>query len=369
MADPLLVLDGVRKVFPGGIVGLDTIGLAVEAGEFLSLLGPSGCGKTTTLRVVAGFEQPTAGSVRLDGRDITPLRPYDRPVNTVFQDYALFPHMNVAENVEFGLSLRRVPAAERRSRVAAALDMVGLADKLKARVTELSGGQRQRVGLARAIVCEPRVLLLDEPLSALDAHLREQMQVELKGLQARLGTTFVMVTHDQTEAMAISDRIVVMNRGRIEQTASPAELYDRPRTRFVARFIGTMNLLPARFLGEGNGMLDFEAGGLRLAAAADEGAPNGGRALAPGDSASLGLRPEDVVLAAPGEDGVPARVGSVVFHGKTLRLHAEIGPGLPLVIDAPRQGATTSCRPGDVLPVRLRPGATCVLLPHEQDDG
>ncbi|RVA69098.1 ATP-binding cassette domain-containing protein, partial [Mesorhizobium sp. M7A.F.Ca.AU.001.01.1.1] len=224
--DPLVRLQAVSKIFPGGIVGLDAVDLDIISGEFITLLGPSGCGKTTSLRVIAGFESPSSGKVLLDGRDITALRPFDRPVNTVFQDYALFPHMNVAENVGFGLSLRKLSGAEQAKRTGEALDMVGLADKLGARVSELSGGQRQRVALARAIVCEPRVLLLDEPLSALDAHLREQMQVELKRLQSRLGTTFVMVTHDQTEALSISDRIVVMNKGRIEQIAPPATLYD-----------------------------------------------------------------------------------------------------------------------------------------------
>ena len=247
--DPLVRLEAVSKIFAGDIVGLDAVDLDIVRGEFLTLLGPSGCGKTTSLRVIAGFESPSNGRVLLEGRDITALRPFDRPVNTVFQDYALFPHMNVAENVGFGLSLRKLSGAEQKQRVAAALDMVGLADKLGARVSELSGGQRQRVALARAIVCEPRVLLLDEPLSALDAHLREQMQVELKRLQSRLGTTFVMVTHDQTEALSVSDRIVVMNNGRIEQIASPSTLYDRPATTFVASFIGTMNLLESRFVG------------------------------------------------------------------------------------------------------------------------
>ena len=202
--DALVRLDAVSKIFPGGIVGLDAVDLDIARGEFLTLLGPSGCGKTTSLRVIAGFESPSSGKVLLEGRDITALRPFDRPVNTVFQDYALFPHMNVAENVGFGLSLRKLSGTEQAKRVGEALDMVGLGDKIGARVSELSGGQRQRVALARAIVCEPRVLLLDEPLSALDAHLREQMQVELKRLQSRLGTTFVMVTHDQTEALSIS---------------------------------------------------------------------------------------------------------------------------------------------------------------------
>ena len=265
----LLRLEAVSKRFPGGVVGLDAIDLDVVPGEFLSLLGPSGCGKTTSLRVMAGFETPTAGRVLLDGKDITALRPFDRPVNTVFQDYALFPHMNVAENVGFGLSLRKIPAADQRKRVAEALDMVGLGEKISARVSELSGGQRQRVALARAIVCEPRILLLDEPLSALDAHLREHMQMELKRLQASLGMTFVMVTHDQTEAMSISNRIVVMNKGRIEQVASPATLYDRPATKFVAGFIGTMNLLESRFARRDGTVLRYVSGDLPLELAID----------------------------------------------------------------------------------------------------
>ena len=358
MPEPLLRLAAVRKEFPGGVVGLDSIDIDIEPGEFLSLLGPSGCGKTTTLRVIAGFESPTSGEVKLDGRDITPLRPYDRPVNTVFQDYALFPHMNVSENIDFGLSLRKMPAADRRKRVAAALDMVGLADKVNARVSDLSGGQRQRVGLARAIVCEPRVLLLDEPLSALDAHLREQMQVELKRLQSSLGTTFVMVTHDQTEAMSISDRIVVMNKGRIEQIASPAELYDRPQTRFVAGFIGTMNLLPARFTGMADNQLRFEADGLQIAIANEGMAPP-----QPGEIVTIGVRPEDLVVSDAGPETTLARVTSVVFHGKALRLHAEIGTGTRIVIDMPRQGENSACRPGTIVNIGLRPGASCPLLP------
>jgi spermidine/putrescine transport system ATP-binding protein len=357
MPEPLLTLSGIRKQFAGGVIGLDTIDLDIQPGEFLSLLGPSGCGKTTTLRVIAGFESPTAGTVRLDGRDITSLRPFDRPVNTVFQDYALFPHMDVADNIGFGLSLKRVASAERRKRVEAALEMVGLSDKIGARISELSGGQRQRVGLARAIVCEPRVLLLDEPLSALDAHLREQMQVELKRLQSRLRTTFVMVTHDQTEAMSISDRIVVMNKGKIEQIASPAELYDHPKTRFVASFIGTMNLLSARCTGAAGDSLGFDADGLRVTVA---GSTTSGPQR--GELATVGVRPEDVVISDAGDATVPARVGSVVFHGKTLRVHAEIGTGTSVVIDLPRQGAIAACRPGDVLHVSVRPGAVCPLL-------
>jgi spermidine/putrescine transport system ATP-binding protein len=354
--DPLLRLEGVSKVFPGGIVGLDAVDLDISQGEFLSLLGPSGCGKTTSLRVVAGFEQPSAGRVLLDGRDITGLRPYDRPVNTVFQDYALFPHMDVAENVGFGLSLRRLGSAETGRKVRAALDLVGLADKIEARVSALSGGQRQRVALARAIVCEPRVLLLDEPLSALDAHLREQMQVELKRLQAQLGTTFIMVTHDQTEALSISDRIVVMNRGRIEQIASPAELYDTPATRFVASFIGTMNVLECRLVERRPGAVVAAAGPLSfeaVASAADT-APGGG-------DVTIGIRPEDVLID-PG--GAPARVVGTVFHGRILRTHAELPDGTALTIDTPRSELSASHLAGETIHLRIRPRSARMLRPN-----
>jgi spermidine/putrescine transport system ATP-binding protein len=357
MPENVLRLKAVRKEFAGGVIGLDSIDLDISAGEFLTLLGPSGCGKTTTLRVIAGFEQPTSGEVLLDNKDITALRAYDRPVNTVFQDYALFPHMNVSENIGFGLSLRKIAAAERQKKVMSALDMVGLSDKAKARVSELSGGQRQRVALARAIVCEPRVLLLDEPLSALDAHRREQMQVELKRLQTRLGTTFVMVTHDQTEALSISDRIVVMNKGRIDQIASPAELYDRPATKFVASFIGTMNLLPARFVGLDAGQMRFAADGLDFTSTGEGTPPS------KGDTVTVGIRPEDLVASPEATaESAPARIASVVFHGKTLRVHAEIGSGTAIVIDMPRQGDTSALQPGAIFNIALRPGASCPLL-------
>jgi spermidine/putrescine transport system ATP-binding protein len=357
--DALLSLDGVSKHFAGGIVGLNKIDLSIAEGEFLSLLGPSGCGKTTTLRVIAGFEAPTEGEIRLDGRDITPLRAFDRPVNTVFQDYALFPHMSVAENVGFGLSLRKIAGAERRKRVSAALDMVGLADKINQRVQALSGGQRQRVALARAIVCEPRVLLLDEPLSALDAHLREQMQVELKRLQRELGTTFVMVTHDQTEALSISDRIVVMNKAAIEQIASPSELYDHPATTFVAGFIGTMNLLPAKLALRDASAMRFVAGALPLDLSSSA-APN----LKPGDAATIGVRPEDIVVSREGDErSVSVKVRSVVFHGRSLRVHLATDDHHSLMADIPRQSEPAAMAVGESVFASLRPGAACPVLP------
>jgi spermidine/putrescine transport system ATP-binding protein len=354
--DRLVRLDAVSMVFPGGVRGLDTVDLDIAEGEFLSLLGPSGCGKTTSLRVIAGFEEPTHGRVLLDGRDITRLKPHERPVNTVFQDYALFPHMNVAENVGFGLTLRRLDTAAIRRKVADALEMVGLSDKIGARVSALSGGQRQRVALARAIVCEPRVLLLDEPLSALDAHLREQMQIELKRLQATLRTTFVMVTHDQTEALSISDRIVVMNRGRIEQIASPATLYDMPATRFVASFIGTMNVLDCRLVERRSGELLVAAGPLAFVASGDD-------VMQPADSMlAVGVRPEDVLIDEEARDGTAtARLIETVFHGRALRLHAQLSDGTPLTIDTPRRGARTNLAAGDVVHVRVREGTARAL--------
>jgi spermidine/putrescine transport system ATP-binding protein len=356
--DPLVRLQAVSKVFPGSIVGLDRVDLDIFSGEFLTLLGPSGCGKTTSLRVIAGFESPSSGKVLLEGRDITALQPYDRPVNTVFQDYALFPHMNVAENVGFGLSLRNISGAEQSKRVAAALDMVGLAEKLNARVAELSGGQRQRVALARAIVCEPRVLLLDEPLSALDAHLREQMQVELKRLQSRLGTTFVLVTHDQTEALSMSDRIVVMNKGRIEQIAAPATLYDRPATAFVAGFIGTMNLLRSQFVGRDGDRSRFVADTLPLDVPAET-----AEGLAAGAARTIGVRPEDLLAAfEPTPGTTPAKVSGVVFHGRTLRVHAELAAGTAVVIDAPRGSDGVRFGVGDTAHISLRSGASCPVF-------
>lgn len=354
--NPLLQLKGLGKVFPGGTVGLDNVDLDIRQGEFLSLLGPSGCGKTTTLRVIAGFEQPTSGEVLLDGKDITGLRPYDRPVNTVFQDYALFPHMNVAENIGFGLSLRGMTGSQQRIKIANALEMVGLQDKIDARVQALSGGQRQRVALARAIVLEPRVLLLDEPLSALDAHLREQMQMELKRLQSSLGTTFIMVTHDQTEALSISDRIVVMHKGIIEQVATPAELYDTPKTRFVAGFIGTMNLLQARYLGAQNGLLRFSAGSLPLSLPASTEFSG-----AEGQIVTAGVRPEDLEISTRTDD-IPAVVQSTIFHGRSLRLQVKTESGDVLLLDMARTNDAIKHKAGDLVHIAMRPGTRFSVL-------
>jgi putative spermidine/putrescine transport system ATP-binding protein len=239
---PSVRLIGLRKTY-GEVVAVDSIDLEVAEGEFFTLLGPSGSGKTTTLRMIAGFEEPDAGRVELAGADVTGVPPYDRQVNTVFQDYALFPHMTVAANVEYGLRVAGVERGERERRASEALEMVRLADYGERKPSELSGGQRQRVALARAIVNRPKVLLLDEPLGALDLKLREQMQVELKGIQGDVGITFIYVTHDQEEALTMSDRIAVFNEGRVEQVGAPAEVYEQPGNRFVTGFVGVSNLL------------------------------------------------------------------------------------------------------------------------------
>src|SRR6266700_1083422 len=227
----------------GGLIALDAVELEVMQGEFFSMLGPSGSGKTTCLRMIAGFEAPTSGRIVLHGEDVTRLAPYERDVNTVFQDYALFPHMTVGENVEYGLRVKGVPRAERRDRVQEALLMVRLEGFARRRTSQLAGGQRQRVALARALINQPAVLLLDEPLGALDLKLRQEMQIELKAIQQRVGLTFVYVTHDQEEALTMSDRLAVFSRGRVEQIGTPAEVYEQPVSPFVAGFVGTSNLL------------------------------------------------------------------------------------------------------------------------------
>jgi len=248
----LIEIRDLAKSF-GNVKAVDDISIDIESGEFITLLGPSGSGKTTVLRMIAGFEDPDAGSIKLNGEDITHLPPFDRDVNTVFQDYALFPHMSVQDNVEYGLRTRKVPKAERAKQALEAIASVKLEETVNRLPHQLSGGQRQRIALARALVLRPRVLLLDEPLGALDRQLREEMQVELKKIQRDAGITFVFVTHDQEEAMRMSDRIVVFNSGRIEQVGTPEQVYEEPRTNFVAGFLGTANIFSVdvarKFLG------------------------------------------------------------------------------------------------------------------------
>jgi spermidine/putrescine transport system ATP-binding protein len=290
-------LDNVVKHFDD-LVAVDGISLEIPRGSFFAMLGPSGCGKTTTLRMIGGFEEPTSGHIYLGDRDVVGLPPYKRDVNTVFQSYALFPHMTVFDNVAFGLERRGVPKREAREKVLEILELVDLAGRETRKPKQLSGGQQQRVALARALVNNPQVLLLDEPLGALDLKLRKQMQLELKRIQQEVGITFIYVTHDQEEAMTMSDRIAVMHRGRYEQLGDPEELYERPATRFVAGFLGVSNLLPAR--------QDGSADGYAVLRFADDTAVRVPRAAVDGkDSVMIGVRPEKIRLHAASAD-VPA---------------------------------------------------------------
>jgi spermidine/putrescine ABC transporter ATP-binding subunit len=317
----------------GGVAVVNDLSLSVREGEFVTLLGPSGCGKTTTLRLIAGFEYPDAGTVLVGGVDVTDLPAYRRPVNTVFQDYALFPHMNVAKNVGYGLRIAGASRSEIAERVAEALRMVDLVDKMQAMPAQLSGGQRQRVALARALIRQPKVLLLDEPLSALDVKLREAMQVELKHLHNRLGITFVLVTHDQREALVMSDRVLVMEAGRIVQVGEPAELYDRPASPYVADFLGSSNLIEASVIEAAGGRIVAGLGAKRIACAGD-----GSRAR-PGDRVVLSVRPEKALLFAQAADvpagfvSLPGRVVEHLFHGNSLRTSIDIGATTPILVD------------------------------------
>jgi spermidine/putrescine transport system ATP-binding protein len=322
-----LVLEALRKRF-GEQEVLKGVSLEVRPGEFFTLLGPSGCGKTTLLRIVGGFEVPDGGRVMLKGQDLTPLPAHRRPVNTVFQNYALFPHLTVYENVAFGLRSRRFPEAEVRARVEYALGLLRLESFVHRYPHQLSGGQKQRVALARALVNEPEVLLLDEPMSALDAKLRAEVQVELRNLQRRLGATFILVTHDQEEAMAVSDRIGVMEAGTLLQVGTPEEVYERPRTRFVAEFLGVANVIPARRVGEG---VETPLGFFPLKAPWAEGL--------------LALRPERVQVAKePLPSGLRARVREVVYRGAYLEAFLE--PAL-------RVRTTLRLSPGEEVFVRI----------------
>ncbi len=319
----------------GSFTAVDSVDLSIKPGEFLTLLGPSGCGKTTMLRMISGFETPSNGQVLLDGVDVTAAPPYRREVNQVFQSYALFPHLTVRENIEFGLRMKKVAKAEMDTRVNDAVQMVALTGMEDRKPHQLSGGQRQRVALARAIVNRPKVLLLDEPLSALDAKLRHSMQVELKRLQTKLGITFVFVTHDQEEALTMSDRIAVINKGRIEQLGDCEEIYHRPKTQFVANFIGLANIIESTILGRMGDLVRLKLeGGLELEVRARELSTDAARVL-------VSIRPEKINLtnARPnGENAFAVTVEEELFKGAIDELTVRTDGGLELTVLVANEG-------------------------------
>jgi len=342
----IIELHDVEKRF-GLFVAVTGLTLNLRQGEFFSLLGPSGCGKTTALRMIAGFQEPTSGRVVIDGQDMAGIPANKRPTNMVFQSYAIFPHLNVGDNVAFGLRGRGVAKQDIEQRVSEALEMVELGGLQKRRATELSGGQRQRVALARALVMRPKVLLLDEPLSALDKNLREQMQFELRNLQQSLGITFVMVTHDQYEAMTMSDRIGVMFDGKLMQIDTPEVLYSKPCNRDVAGFIGGMNFLPARATGTVSGNMSVETPGFGTMTIPSN--PNAGEG---GDEILIGIRPEQIEIATERPSGydalVQGTVRNVAFYGETVHYHVQV-PGIenPIAASVPNYFHRMDYRPGD----------------------
>jgi spermidine/putrescine transport system ATP-binding protein len=348
-------LRDVTRTF-GDVVAVDHITLGIRQGEFFALLGPSGCGKTTTLRILAGFERPTSGDVYLRGQRVNDVPPYRRDTNLVFQQLALFPHMDVYDNVAFGLRVKGRSAAETGDRVRKALELVELTGLDRRRIHEISGGQQQRVAIARALINEPAVLLLDEPLGSLDLKLRVQMQRELKAMQRRSGTTFVYVTHDQGEALAMADRIAVMQSGRIAQIGAPEQIYSRPATRFVAHFIGDTNIVPVSVRGRSpNGSVMLEGQGLRFEAADAD--------ARPGESRNISLRPEKIRITAPTgarPDGQPGTVADVTFLGPLTRYEVVVGEGVRLVVQTQTE-SEEHFRTGDAVSVSW-PLAALVIL-------
>jgi ABC-type Fe3+/spermidine/putrescine transport system ATPase subunit len=345
-----ITLRGVSKVFGSGFTAVRELSLAVGQGELVTLLGPSGSGKTTTLRMIAGFEQPTSGEIEVLGQPCNAVPPHRRPVNTVFQDYALFPHLSVAGNVAYGLRAKKVPKATIAEHVQGMLGRVGLEGFGQRDVGSLSGGQRQRVALARALVCEPRVLLLDEPLGALDLKLRHQMQLLLVELCKTIGITFCHVTHDQEEALPMSDRIAVMNDGRLEQFSTPAELYHRPATAFVANFIGENNLMAGRCEGGAATVL-----GRRVPVDATVDVPEG--------DATLAVRPECLRVGGADEEGLPAVVGQAVFMGSETRLVAHLDDGTRIMARLPAAAFAEHDR-GDRITLSWAPSDARIFAPQ-----
>ena len=346
VGDPVVKLDNVRKQY-GSFIAVHQADFSIGRGEFFAMLGPSGCGKTTTLKMIAGFEQPTAGHVFLEGEDVSQVPPHKRNVNTVFQQYALFPHMSVFDNIAFGPRSKKINEAEVKTRVNEMLEVVRLGEFAQRRPAQLSGGQQQRVALARALVNYPSALLLDEPLAALDLKLREAMQIELKRIQREVGITFVFVTHDQGEALTMSDRIAVMSEGRVEQVGAPVDIYARPETLFVAGFIGSANLLPGTVMSsDAAGTRVQLLDGTQVVVAAGNSAPTA--ALSQGNQVTVMLRPEQVVLG--GEGSMKVFVTDTVFQGSSVRVvgrtanDTEVSAIVPAGSDhkAPSAGETVS---------------------------
>ena len=345
-----LSLQGVRKEF-NGVVAVESFSLEVEPGEFVSFLGPSGCGKTTTLRMVAGFEPPTSGTIRLAGEDVTYAKPNERNIGMVFQSYALFPNMTVAENIAFGLRVRKEEGAARSERVAELLDLIHLPDKAKAYPNELSGGQQQRVALARALAIRPQLLLLDEPLSALDAKIRDDLRAEIRRIQRQLSITTIYVTHDQEEALALSDRIVVMSKGQMEQVGEPFEIYNNPATTFVASFVGQLNRLPVTVVDPALGRLRVGRSEIRTTSLIES--PEGAEV-------SLMMRPEEVTLDAEEENVLEGTVESVTFLGSIVRVQVAVDGGR-LTADLFNERLLELPVAGDATPISF-PSHACWVL-------
>ena len=330
MSEPIVSVQNVTRRYPGGIIAVDNVSIDIEKNEFFALLGPSGCGKTTLLRMISGLDTPTEGQIFIGGEDMALTPPNLRPTNMVFQSYAVFPHMTVAQNVAYGLKVTGVAADETKRRTMEALEMVKLEHLAERKPDQMSGGQRQRVALARALVKRPKVLLLDEPLSALDAKLRDGMRLELTRLQETVGITFIIVTHDQDEALSMASRIAVMNQGNVQQIATPAELYEQPRNKFVADFIGKVNLIETKVLKQKGKIASCEAKGI--------GKLDVGTDKTCGDSATIAIRPEKLKISTVEPKGTglvktKATIRDVAYYGDTSHIVAEVAGGLDLHIN------------------------------------
>ena len=355
--DSVVQLDKVRKQY-GSFVAVHEADFSIGRGEFFAMLGPSGCGKTTTLKMIAGFEEPTSGRILLEGEDVSDVPPHKRNVNTVFQQYALFPHMSVFDNIAFGPRSKKLNDTEVTRRVQEMLDVVRLGDFASRRPAQLSGGQQQRVALARALVNYPSALLLDEPLAALDLKLREAMQIELKRIQREVGITFVFVTHDQGEALTMSDRIAVMSEGRVEQVGAPFDIYSRPESLFVAGFIGSANLLPGTIASSDGGSTRVDlAGGAQVVVPAGNSADN--VSLSAGTQVTVMIRPEQLSLG--GAEGLTIGVTDTVFQGATLRLVGRMVNGTEVSAVLPVDPQRVTPAPGDSITLSWHQSAPYLL--------